>query len=140
MVTVPLIGLSPGGPPVGLFPDATWRERVVRLHPGDLALAYTDGVTEASSPSGQEWGIGGPPPGCGAAPDSSPRTKSFDRFLLQWTSFPEASRRTTRRSGYCESSENEICSPFGGHRHAVETSAEKLAIAKRMGADEVPGV
>ena len=26
------------------------------------------------------------------------------------------------------------------HRHAVDTSAEKLVIAKRMGADEAPGV
>jgi phosphoserine phosphatase RsbU/P len=48
--------LEPGGPPVGLFPDATWQERVVRLQPGDRLLAYTDGVTEACGPSGEEWG------------------------------------------------------------------------------------
>ena len=51
--------LEPSGAPVGLFPDAMWQEEVVRLHPGDLVLAYTDGVIEASSPSGQEWGIDG---------------------------------------------------------------------------------
>lgn len=44
---------------MGLFPDATWREEVIHLHPGDLVLAYTDGVVEASSPAGQEWGIDG---------------------------------------------------------------------------------
>jgi sigma-B regulation protein RsbU (phosphoserine phosphatase) len=51
--------LEPSGAPVGLFPDATWHEEVMHLHPGDLVLAYTDGVIEASSPSGQEWGIDG---------------------------------------------------------------------------------
>jgi sigma-B regulation protein RsbU (phosphoserine phosphatase) len=51
--------LQPSGAPVGLFPDATWREEFIHLDPGDLILAYTDGVVEASSPSGQEWGIEG---------------------------------------------------------------------------------
>ena len=27
--------LEPTGAPVGLFPDTTWHERIVRLHPGD---------------------------------------------------------------------------------------------------------
>jgi phosphoserine phosphatase RsbU/P len=51
--------LEPTGAPVGLFPDATWQEAVIHLHPSDLVLAYTDGVIEASGPSGQEWGIDG---------------------------------------------------------------------------------
>jgi sigma-B regulation protein RsbU (phosphoserine phosphatase) len=51
--------LEPSGPPVGLFPDATWQERVVRLQSGDRVVGYTDGVTEACSPSGEEWGIEG---------------------------------------------------------------------------------
>jgi sigma-B regulation protein RsbU (phosphoserine phosphatase) len=51
--------LEPSGAPVGLFPDAIWRERVVRLQPGDRVFAYTDGVTEACSPSGEEWGVRG---------------------------------------------------------------------------------
>lgn len=51
--------LETSGAPVGLFPDATWREEAIQLHPGDLVLAYTDGVIETSSPSGQEWGIDG---------------------------------------------------------------------------------
>lgn len=51
--------LEPGGPPVGLFPDATWHEELVRLHPGDLVVAYTDGVTEAFDRSGAEWGADG---------------------------------------------------------------------------------
>ena len=51
--------LEPSGAPVGLFPDASWQERVTRLQPGDLLITYTDGVTEAPSPSGEEWGIEG---------------------------------------------------------------------------------
>lgn len=48
--------LEPTGAPVGLFPTATWERRIVKLNPGDLVITYTDGVTEASSLSGQEWG------------------------------------------------------------------------------------
>ena len=51
--------LEPSGPPVGLFPEATWQERIVQLQPGDCLLAYTDGVTEAPGPSGEEWGSEG---------------------------------------------------------------------------------
>ena len=51
--------LEPTGAPVGLFRDTTWHDEDIHLHPGDLVLAYTDGVIEASSPSGQEWGIDG---------------------------------------------------------------------------------
>ncbi len=51
--------LEPSGAPVGLFLDAMWREEAIHLDRGDLVLAYTDGVIEASSPSGQEWGIDG---------------------------------------------------------------------------------
>ncbi|MGA2648986.1 MAG: PP2C family protein-serine/threonine phosphatase [Terracidiphilus sp.] len=51
--------LEPSGAPVGLFPGTTWQERVVRLQPGDRVIAYTDGVTEASNRSGEEWGVEG---------------------------------------------------------------------------------
>ena len=51
--------LEPSGAPVGLYPEAIWQERVVRLQPGDRVLAYTDGVTEASSPSEKELGVEG---------------------------------------------------------------------------------
>lgn len=51
--------LEPTGVPIGLFPNASWQEKSVLLHPGDCVFAYTDGVTEASSPSGDEWGAAG---------------------------------------------------------------------------------
>ena len=51
--------LEAGGAPLGMFADSTYGEGTVRLHPGDLLLAYTDGVTEALNPAGEEWGIEG---------------------------------------------------------------------------------
>jgi sigma-B regulation protein RsbU (phosphoserine phosphatase) len=51
--------LEPNGGPIGLFPDAVWQESTVRLCPGDTVLLYTDGVVEASDPSGREWGAEG---------------------------------------------------------------------------------
>ncbi|MCC7157216.1 MAG: serine/threonine-protein phosphatase [Bryobacterales bacterium] len=54
-----IIRLGDGGAPVGLFPDAAYEQGVIRLHPRDLLVAYTDGVIEAADPAGQEWGIEG---------------------------------------------------------------------------------
>jgi sigma-B regulation protein RsbU (phosphoserine phosphatase) len=47
--------LETGGAPVGVFPDWTYEEGTVQLNPGDLVLAYTDGVIEAVNPAGEEW-------------------------------------------------------------------------------------
>jgi sigma-B regulation protein RsbU (phosphoserine phosphatase) len=54
-----IIWLGAGGAPVGMFPDSNYEEGAVRLNPGDLVLAYTDGVTEAVNPAGEEWGVEG---------------------------------------------------------------------------------
>jgi sigma-B regulation protein RsbU (phosphoserine phosphatase) len=51
--------LETGGPPVGMFPDSSYEESVVQLDPGDLVIAYTDGMIEAANPSGEEWGVQG---------------------------------------------------------------------------------
>jgi sigma-B regulation protein RsbU (phosphoserine phosphatase) len=48
--------LETSGAPVGMFPDATYEERVVELAAGDLVIAYTDGVVEATNQNGEEWG------------------------------------------------------------------------------------
>jgi phosphoserine phosphatase RsbU/P len=47
------------GAPLGLFPSAAYSEGVIQLNPGDLVIAYTDGVTEALNLSGEEWGTEG---------------------------------------------------------------------------------
>src|SRR5215475_11506152 len=51
--------LEAGGPPVGMFRDSTYEEKVVRLEPGDFVIAYTDGVVEATNPGGEVWGVQG---------------------------------------------------------------------------------
>ena len=51
--------LETGGAPAGIFPDWIYEEGTVQLHPGDLVLAFTDGVIEAVNPAGEEWGVAG---------------------------------------------------------------------------------
>lgn len=51
--------LETGGAPVGMFPDWSYRDDSVGLNPGDVVLAYTDGVVEAVNENGEEWGIDG---------------------------------------------------------------------------------
>ena len=50
--------LSEGGFPLGLFPDATFEMGDAFLRPGDLLVLYSDGITEASSRKGVEFGEG----------------------------------------------------------------------------------
>jgi len=51
--------LETGGAPVGMFPDSSYEEGTVQLHPGDVVITYTDGVIEAENQSGEEWGVQG---------------------------------------------------------------------------------
>lgn len=45
------------GLPLGLFPEASFPEHRLELEPGEVALFYTDGLTEAER-DGEEYGIG----------------------------------------------------------------------------------
>jgi sigma-B regulation protein RsbU (phosphoserine phosphatase) len=51
--------LEAGGPPVGMFPDYDYQMKAIRLEPGDLVIAYTDGVVEATNPAREDWGVQG---------------------------------------------------------------------------------
>jgi len=51
--------LETSGAPVGMFPDSIYEENIVELEPGDLIIAFTDGVVEATNQNGEEWGIQG---------------------------------------------------------------------------------
>lgn len=51
-----IIELSVGGTVLGLFPDVEFQEADLDLRPGDLLVAYTDGVTEALNAAGEEFG------------------------------------------------------------------------------------
>ena len=48
--------LECGGPIVGLFESATFDEETVTLSPGDWLIVFSDGVSEAMSASGDEYG------------------------------------------------------------------------------------
>src|SRR5437764_782016 len=48
--------LAAGGLPLGIMSDAEFREGHTQLHPGDVLVIYSDGVSEAVNPSGEEFG------------------------------------------------------------------------------------
>jgi hypothetical protein len=50
------IPLESGGPVIGLLRQPSYREGVVSLNPGDLLVAYTDGLCETKNTRGEEWG------------------------------------------------------------------------------------
>ncbi len=49
--------LPSGGPPIGILPDAVFRESVVSLVPGDTLVLYSDGITEAVNGADEEFGM-----------------------------------------------------------------------------------
>jgi serine phosphatase RsbU (regulator of sigma subunit) len=53
---VPIEELATGGMIIGMFPFASYEESVVDLQPGDVLMAFTDGVTEALNPAEEEFG------------------------------------------------------------------------------------
>jgi sigma-B regulation protein RsbU (phosphoserine phosphatase) len=48
--------LDCGGPVIGLLPEASYEQGSLLMHPGDLLLAYTDGISEAMNSAEKEWG------------------------------------------------------------------------------------
>lgn len=48
--------LAPTGPALGLVPDPTFTARTSPFEEGDVLVLYTDGLVEARSPSGEEFG------------------------------------------------------------------------------------
>src|SRR6266498_4299608 len=48
--------LASGGLPLGIRRDAEYREGRTQMQAGDVLVIYSDGVTEAASPSGEEFG------------------------------------------------------------------------------------
>jgi serine phosphatase RsbU (regulator of sigma subunit) len=48
--------LADGGPVIGLLAGAVYKEQILHLLPGDILLAFTDGISEAMNASEDEWG------------------------------------------------------------------------------------
>jgi sigma-B regulation protein RsbU (phosphoserine phosphatase) len=51
--------LEASAPPVGLFAEAVYQAQAVQLYSGDLVVAYTDGIVEATNTCGDDWGAEG---------------------------------------------------------------------------------
>jgi serine phosphatase RsbU (regulator of sigma subunit) len=47
--------LECGGPVLGIFPSLRYEQECLRLTKGDLLLLYSDGVSEACNPAGEEF-------------------------------------------------------------------------------------
>jgi sigma-B regulation protein RsbU (phosphoserine phosphatase) len=48
--------LTAGGVVLGVVPNAEYTRGSIKLEPGDLILLFTDGITEAENPEGEEYG------------------------------------------------------------------------------------
>jgi sigma-B regulation protein RsbU (phosphoserine phosphatase) len=48
--------LEPGGTVVGLIENAEYQQGSVRISPGDVLVAFTDGISEAMNLQDEEWG------------------------------------------------------------------------------------
>jgi sigma-B regulation protein RsbU (phosphoserine phosphatase) len=48
--------LESNGALLGVFPHWKYEDTIVELKPGDLLLLFTDGITEAMTPAGEEFG------------------------------------------------------------------------------------
>ncbi|MCU1260678.1 MAG: rsbU 2 [Bryobacterales bacterium] len=51
--------LESEGLSIGLFPNSEYEERHCSLLPGDLLIAYTDGIMETSNRKRELWGLRG---------------------------------------------------------------------------------
>ena len=51
-----IVQLEPNGTIVGAFPDVRYEESRIKLNPGDLIVATTDGVTECENAAGDQYG------------------------------------------------------------------------------------
>lgn len=64
--------LSDGGAVLGVFPGWKYEDGIARLNPGDRLFLFTDGITEAMRPDGEEFGEAGLLSAARASRDLSP--------------------------------------------------------------------
>jgi phosphoserine phosphatase RsbU/P len=51
-----IVRLEACGPVVGMLPSVEYESKYLVLEPGDLLIAYTDGISEAMTAEDEEWG------------------------------------------------------------------------------------
>ena len=81
--------LETGGLILGMFPQAVYEQETLVLDPGDLLVMYTDGVTEALNPAGEEFGEGRVR-SCVDANRHRPPVDLLDRLLSEVRAFAAA--------------------------------------------------
>ena len=83
--------LREGGTVVGLIPSATYEEGEVQLEPGDLMMAFTDGITEPENTYGEEFGEPRMLEVARRALHASPEmlVEEIYRSINEWTGSPE---------------------------------------------------
>jgi len=55
---VAIARLDVGGPVLGILPAASYEQARCEVRPGDVLVLYSDGLIEATSPAGEEYGEG----------------------------------------------------------------------------------
>jgi sigma-B regulation protein RsbU (phosphoserine phosphatase) len=76
-----------GGLPLGMFRDTRYHQYYLSFRPGEVLVLYTDGVTEATNPAGEEFGRERLAEAVKAASALSAREliSSVQNKVLQWT-------------------------------------------------------
>jgi sigma-B regulation protein RsbU (phosphoserine phosphatase) len=83
--------LNVGGTVVGLFSPLTYEQAEIPIQPGDLFLAFTDGITEPENIYGEEFGEGRVLEVVRRALNASPQilAEEIYRSVSDWTGSPE---------------------------------------------------
>jgi sigma-B regulation protein RsbU (phosphoserine phosphatase) len=83
--------LETGGTVVGLFGPATYEQAVIQLEPGDMLVAFTDGMTEPENSFGEEFGEDRLLEVAQRAAASSPdeMVREIYRTVNDWTGSPD---------------------------------------------------
>jgi sigma-B regulation protein RsbU (phosphoserine phosphatase) len=82
--------LGATGLPLGLFCSGRYPTRTLELRPGDSLFLYTDGLTEAVDPSGEEYGVDR----LTAALEALPTDDAIPGVLANLARFQRGTRRT----------------------------------------------
>ncbi|PYV14579.1 MAG: serine/threonine protein phosphatase, partial [Acidobacteria bacterium] len=86
-----ILRLEVGGTVVGLFPGIKYDQEKIQLEPGDVLLAFTDGLTEPENSFGEEIGeerlFGAARRALSASPDLI--AQEIYREVDDWTGSPE---------------------------------------------------
>jgi sigma-B regulation protein RsbU (phosphoserine phosphatase) len=83
--------LNVGGTVVGLFSPMTYEQAEIQIQPGDLLVAFTDGITEPENNYGEEFGEERVLEVVRRARYDSPQTLTEEiyRSVSDWTGSPE---------------------------------------------------